>query len=202
MEFPQYQQLFDMFDINSALPRLYMNRTQNIAINSDSDINPAVTTITEAAGGDATTSIAIETSISGNMLDVNVKLISENQLPETQKLVVYVYQNGLIYDQANYYNNVEGSPWYQAGNPIIDFEHNHVLETSITNVFGDNITSTPAFEEYTATFNPIDLSNFQHTDNGNTFDPQRFGVVVMLVDENNNALNAQQVHAGESVGYE
>src|SRR5690606_26546573 len=110
MEFPQYQQLFDMFDINSALPRLYMNRTQNIAINSDSDINPAVTTITEAAGGDATTSIAIETSLSENMLDVNVKLISENQLPETQKLVVYVYQNGLIYDQANYYNNVEGSP--------------------------------------------------------------------------------------------
>src|SRR5690606_31006157 len=40
MEFPQYQQLFDMFDINSALPRLYMNRTQNIAINSDSDIGP------------------------------------------------------------------------------------------------------------------------------------------------------------------
>src|SRR5690606_18643893 len=109
MEFPQYQQLFDHFNINSALPRLYKDRGENVSVLQESDIPAAVQAFVDAAGTEVSTSIAINTSLSGDNLNISVSLISEQHIPDTYKLVVYVYQNGLVYDQTNYYNNVEGS---------------------------------------------------------------------------------------------
>lgn len=202
MQFPDYQQLFDYFNISTALPRLYLDRSENVTVLSDNDIPGAVAAFLDEAGSPISTSIAINTTLVDNNLSVTVKLLSEEAIPASNKLVVYLYQDGLIYDQTNYYNNIEGSIWYQMGNPIPDFVHNHVLEASITNIFGNNVTATPAFEEYSVSFNPINLSTYGHTDNGNTFDPSRFGIAVYLVDENSHSINAQKVKAGESVGFE
>lgn len=202
MEFPQYQQLFDFFDINPALPRLYKDRGENVSVLQESDIPTAVQMFLDEAGSEVATSIAINTTLSGDNLGISVSLLSEENLTDSHKLVVYVYQDGLIYDQTNYYNNIEGSPWYQLGNPIPDFVHNHVLETSVTNLFGDAIDATPAYQVYTKTFSAVNLSQFAHTDNGNTFDPNKFGVIVYLVDENSNSINAQKVKAGQSIGFE
>lgn len=194
--------LITSFNVGAALPKLRANRTENISVIQDSSIPEAVNYITNIAGTETNTAIQIETKLSGDNLKVTTELISTETLPNSYKLAVYLYQDGLIYDQANYYNTLEGNPWYNQGNPIENFTHNHVLETNITeNSLGDNIETTPAFTSYTKEFPPINLANFAHTDNGNTYDPSRFGVAVFLVDENNNALNAQSVKAGKKVEF-
>lgn len=128
--------------------------------------------------------------------------MSENNIPSTYKLVVYVYQNGLIFPQTNYYVNTPGSPYYQMGNPIPDFVHDDVLEVSLTNIFGDPVTATEAFEVYAKSFSAIDLSEYAYSNAPNSYDPSRFGVAVYVVDENNNAINAQHVKAGMSIDFE
>jgi len=48
----------------------------------------------------------------------------------------YILENGLIAPQANYYNNVAGHPYYGLGDPIPDFEHNHVLRAIVGDTWG------------------------------------------------------------------
>ncbi|MEX0996147.1 MAG: Omp28-related outer membrane protein [Flavobacteriaceae bacterium] len=200
MAFEGESQLANQFGV-SGYPTAKINRTLTAPNPEDgaSSIDLALT----HAGEETDLSIAVNTTLNGDNLNVVVKLISENAIPATNKLVVYVYQNGLIFPQTNYYVNTPSSPYYQMGNPIPDFVHDDVLEASLTtNVLGESIPSTNAFEVYSRTFSAINLSQFAHTESPNTYDPTRFGVAVYVVDENNNALNAQHVKAGQSVNFE
>jgi len=200
MAFPGESQLASQFGV-SGYPAAKINRTLTAPNPEDgaSSIDLALT----HAGEDTNLSIAINTNLNGDNLNVEVKLIAENQIPSTYKLVAYVYQNGLIFPQTNYYVNTPGSPYYQMGNPIPDFVHDDVLEASLTtNVLGEAIPSINAFDVYSRTFPAINLAQFAYTDSPNTYDPTRFGVAVYVVDENNNALNAQHVKAGQSVTFE
>ena len=199
MAIEQESQLREAFEI-IAFPAARLNRTTPVPNPEDGDA--ALNMVLEQAGTPTSTSIAIDTKQNGDQLKITAKFRSIENLPASYKVVVYLYQDGLVFPQVNYYDTIESSPWYGLGNPIEDFVHNEVLEASLTNLFGDPIESTPAFETYTVSFNPVNLSSYGHSENGNTFDPNQFGVIVMLVDENNNALNAQRVHVGESVGYE
>lgn len=200
MAIPQESQLREIFNVGNAFPSARMDRT--IAVPSPEDSQASIDFVLEHAGLEAQTSIAIHTELNGTQLSVQTKIISENGLPSSYKQVVYIYQDGLIFPQVNYYVNTEGSPWYGLGNPIPDFVHNEVWEASLTNIFGDPIASTAAFEEYTVNYNPINLSAYGHTESPNSFNPERFGVIVMLVDETNKAVNAQYVKAGQSVDFQ
>ena len=199
MAIEQESQMREQFNVLS-FPAARLNRT--VEVPNPEDGEAALNMVLESAATPTHTSIAIDAKLNGSQLKVATKIRSRNSLPASHKIVVYLYQDGLVFPQTNYYENIEGSPWYQAGNPIEDFVHNEVLEASLTNIFGDAVESTAAFEEYIVSFDPVNLSSYGHSENDNTFDPQRFGVIVMLVDENNNAINAQRVHAGENIGYE
>ncbi|MFD2432475.1 Omp28-related outer membrane protein [Mesonia maritima] len=193
----------EAFEIGISLPKLRANRTDNISVIQDSQIPSAVDYITSMAGSETNNTIAIDTKLSRDKLKVNVKLLSEEGLNSSHKLAIYLYQDGLIYDQHNYYNTVEGSRWFGEGDPIENFTHNHVLEASLTeNLLGDNIESISAYQTWNRTLPTVDLSSYADTANGNTFDPKRFGVAVFLVDENNTAINAQSVKAGENVDFD
>lgn len=199
MAFSGESQLAAQFGVQ-GYPAARINRT--VVAPNPEDGEASIQLALAHAGEETDLSIAINTNLSGNNLAVEVKLMSENPIPSSYRLVVYLYQNGLIFPQANYYNGVASSPWYQMGNPISDFVHDDVLESSYTNIFGDPIPATNAFEVYSRTFSAVNLSQFGHTTAPNTFDPARFGVAVYVVDENNNALNAQHVKAGQSVNFE
>lgn len=199
MTFPQEVQLRNTFGV-AGFPTAKINRTDTAP--NPEDAPSSIEYALANAGTETDISIAINTELTGNMLTVQTKLISENSIPSTHKLVVYIYQDGLVFPQTNYYVNTPGSPYYQMGNPIEDFVHNDVLETSLTNIFGDQLQSTNAFEELSIDFDAVDLSTYGDTSNGNTYDPSRFGVAVYVVDENNNALNAQHVKAGLNVDFE
>lgn len=199
MAFPLESQLANAFNV-SGYPTAKVNRTQTVPTREDDPIN--IQFALNHAGEDTDLSIAINTSLSGDNLQVEVKLMSENSIPASYKIVAYIYQNGVVFPQRNYYNTLVNSPWYQMGDPLNDFVHDDVLEASLTNIFGDLVPSTEAFEIYTKNFPTTNLSQFAYSASPNTYDPTRFGVAVYLVDENNNAINAQHVKAGQSVNFE
>lgn len=203
MEFSQADDLIESFNVGSSLPKLRANRTENINVIQDAQIPNAVQNIVSQAGTEVSSAIAINTKLSNNILNVEVNLLSEDNLPSNYKLAVYLYQDGMIFPQTNYYNTIEGSEWYQAGDPIEDFVHNHVLEASLTNnILGDEIGSTSAYQVSSKSFNNINLASYEYSQNDYTFDPTHFGVAVFLVDENNNAITAQSVKAGQNVDFD
>lgn len=200
MAFSGESQLATQFGVQ-GYPAARIDRT--VTVPSPEDGAASIELALENAGEETNLSIAINTTLNGDNLSVEVKLMSEVAIPSTYKLVAYLYQNGVVFPQANYYNTLPSSPWYQMGNPITDFVHDDVLEASLSlNIFGDPIAATNAFEVYSTTFPTQNLSEYAYTASPNSFDPTRFGVAVYVVDENNNALNAQHVKAGQSVNFE
>uniref|UniRef100_UPI0030DA3869 Omp28-related outer membrane protein n=1 Tax=uncultured Planktosalinus sp. TaxID=1810935 RepID=UPI0030DA3869 len=167
MAFPQEAQLRNTFGV-TGFPAAKINRTDTAP--NPEDAPSSIDFALETAGENTSLSIAINTQLNGSILSVNTSLMSENAIPSSHKIVVYVYQDGLVFPQTNYYVNTPESPYYQMGNPILDFVHNDVLETSLTNIFGDQLQSTNAFEVLSIDFDPIDLSAYANTSNGNTFD--------------------------------
>ena len=116
------------------------------------------------------------------MLQVQLRVVSEQDLSD-HKIIAYLVEDNLIYDQANYYNFDQNSYFYGMGNPIVDFVHNDVLRHSFTDALG----------------NPMQNPTMALTDNffnysfeiGSGFSQENLGIVVMIVNQNNTAINSQ-----------
>ncbi len=157
-------------------------------------LNPhAVSDVTASAGAVATSTISINSAINGNELSVTANVLFENSSSEGDKIVVYVLENGLIYDQTNYYNDDTSSPYYQLGDPIPNFVHNEVLRQSMTATLGDAMPVTDAFDTYTKNLS-ITLPSEYVKDN--------LTIAVILVDSNNTAYNSQHAHVNEFKDFE
>src|SRR5690606_11748671 len=95
----------------------------------------------------ASLGLAINSSINGNNLQIEVKVgFAVDELSDA-RLVVNLIEEGLTYSQVNYYNgsNVVCDPEYNyisMPNPIPGFPQEHVLLKSYTDVFGDVIPAT------------------------------------------------------------
>src|SRR5690606_36989813 len=164
----------------AGFPAARMNRIHQVPqLNEDQP--EGIDFVLNAAGTNTDNTIAIEAKLSGDLLKPKIKLLSENGLPADYKLVVYLYQDGLIYPQVNYYNGIASSPWYGLGNPIPNFVHNDVLELAVSDLFGDPIQQVQPHQIYEVEYDPINLMDFAHTDGINTYDPTRFGIAVFLV---------------------
>jgi hypothetical protein len=104
--------------------------------------------------------------------------------------VVCLLENGLIYDQENY------STFYGGVNPIVDFEHNHVLRAFFTNMLGDAIPLNQTVKDQTYT------RNFSVTIPANVANPTKLDVVAFVVNENGTAINVRKIKLGESQSFE
>ncbi|MAP54311.1 Omp28-related outer membrane protein [Altibacter sp.] len=184
--FPQVQLLKDAFGV-TGLPAARINRTTNWN-------NPyEVSDVTALAGEPTNLSIAIRSQVSGSSLSADVRVLYEEGSQPGDKLVLYLVENGLIYQQTNYYDTDPTSPYYNMGNPIPDFEHNEVLRLSLTDIFGDEISSTPAFGAYSASFT-ISLPSDYVVEN--------LELVAMVVSADNTARNSQHAPVNSDKGYE
>ena len=67
---------------------------------------------------------------------VQLRVVSEQDLSD-HKIIAYLVEDNLIYDQVNYYNFDQNSYFYGMGNPIVDFVHNDVLRHSFTDALGN-----------------------------------------------------------------
>lgn len=167
-----------------ALPVSRLNRMNVWTFPETSNIQDAI----DLTGNNSGMGIAMNSTVAdGNIaLDVNLKFA----LPYSNlKLVVYLLEDGLIYFQRNYttyYNNV---------NPIPNYNHNHVLRASVTNILGDPILVNP-------TPGTILTKNFSIPIPSNIANPANISFVAFLVGEDNKAINARASHANESQQFE
>ena len=131
---------------------------------------------------DNSIAISIDSQINDMILEINLRVVSEEDL-NNHKIVAYLIEDNLIYDQTSYYNYDEDSYFFGMGNPIVDFVHNDVLRHSFTNILGDPIENpTPALNDVYFNYS-IEIES--------EYNPDNLGIVIMIVNENNTALNSQ-----------
>ncbi|WP_310992532.1 Omp28-related outer membrane protein [Aequorivita marina] len=183
MHFPQVEDLQTEFDVPNSFPQTQLNRTERWNDPYDYD---AVTSI---AGRESDVSVAINSQLNGATLSVDAKVVYRNGSEPGDKLVVYLLENGIVADQANYFDTVEGHPYYGMGDPIIDYVHDDALRESLSNLFGDDIPQTAAFEEHTKSYT-FEVPADYNADN--------LSFVVMVVKADNSAKNSQHAEIGET----
>ncbi len=187
LHFPQVDELREAFGV-FGYPTAKINRTTDWLNPYDPD------EVLSMAGVDTNFAIAINSEISDeNELVVEVEIVYEEGSMTGDKLVVYLLESGILQDQTNYYNNDSTSPYYQLGNPIPDFEQNHGLRNSFTNLTGDEITGTAALETNTRTFS-LAIPEYYNNEN--------LSIVAMVVNSDNSTRNAQTANVGENKSYE
>ena len=125
--------------------------------------------------------ISIKSTLENIDLEVNLRIVSNVELVN-HKLVIYLVESNLIYDQSNYFNYVEDSYFYNLGNPIENYSHQDVLRKSITNISGNALDLIQPLTDYKFNFN-VEISP--------DFVQENLAIVAMVVDSNNNAINSQ-----------
>ena len=82
------------------------------------------------------------------------------------RLSVYLIEDGVTgtgygYDQRNYYNTEAESPFYDLGDPIVGYEHNHTLRAVLSESLGDPISpsSLASGGEHIETYT-VDISSY------------------------------------------
>ncbi len=133
--------------------------------------------------------LALETAVSGGTMNVNVN-VKFNADVNNLKLVVYVLENGLIYEQHNY------TTYYGGVDVLEDFEHNHVLRAALTPLLGEAISDseTAVNNVFTRSFSvpvPTNVANAANIE-----------FVAFVVDANGNALNVRQAGLNETQEFE
>ena len=140
--------------------------------------------------------LAINSSLSGNTITAEVNVHYDLKVDTANRIVVYLLENGLVYNQVSYYNGDSSSPWYQAGNPIVGFVHDHTARSVFTDVFGDAIpaTDTETGSTYTANYTLTVPGSVQNTSN--------LELVAFVVGSDNKALNVQKASLGENKDFD
>jgi len=175
MTIPQESDLRYEFGIN-GFPTGRINRTTDWSYPyGSSQIESLIDT-------DNSIAISIDSQINDMILEINLRVVSEEDL-NNNKIVAYLIEDNLIYDQTSYYNYDEDSYFFGMGNPIVDFVHNDVLRHSFTNILGDSMENpTPALNDVYFNYS-IEIES--------EYNPDNLGIVIMIVNENNTALNSQ-----------
>jgi len=168
----------------SVFPTAYIDRANKWQGNIEQALN--------AAEGTVNVGLAIESSLTGSVLDFKVYQGFLENMTDV-KLVVYVLEDGILVNQKNftsYYGGVGSS----GVSTIVDFEHNGVLRYAATDVMGDPTTSTAGVHEKSYS---VDLSSYD------VLVPENTGVLAMLVDDSGKVLyNAQYVIAGQNQDFD
>ncbi|WP_412984145.1 Omp28-related outer membrane protein [Pontimicrobium sp. IMCC45349] len=179
--------LEDMINLQ-GYPTAMLNRT--IEWNYPEPNN--VSQVVNLTSGDANLGLALTPTLNGGniSIDVNVKfggLFSSDNI----KLVVYVLEDDLFYDQTNY------TSYYGGASTLANFEHDHVLRASLTSLLGDTIPSSEIVADnvYTNTISVAVPSNVSNTD--------KMSVVAFVVDGTTNTVyNVRSAHFGDDQAFE
>ena len=124
-------------------------------------------------------SINLETEITDNTGKVSVNVEFAGGYVSKTKIIVYVTEDNLRYNQVNFYSQY-------GSNPIINFKHDNVLRYSLTYSLGDEIPVT----------GPAGFSKEYQFDIGK-YDKNNMNIVVFVTDASNNeCLNSKTIKLG------
>lgn len=179
--FADYQPLKDLIspDHDLELPQARLNRIVNW-VDPDTNKTDALNLTSNNCG----LGIAMNSTVEGGNIDLDVR-VKFAQNYSNLKLVVYVLESNLIYRQINY-----SSIYYGGVHVLNNFEHDHVLRSSLTHLLGNPIYGTDFDQTVTTNFSvpiPANISN-----------PENMTFVAMVVDANNYSLNARESHPNEN----
>lgn len=124
-----------MINRTSSLGMLIFNRTQ---WQSNFDVNKVKS---------PSCGLSIKSTINGNQGTAEVHCGFNASLAGNYKLTAYLVEDnitgsGSFYDQRNGYNTTSGHPYFNQGDPILNFNHKYVLRKVISAELGDAINST------------------------------------------------------------
>ncbi|MFT4781050.1 MAG: hypothetical protein ACJAZK_000155 [Psychroserpens sp.] len=148
-----------------------------------------VSQVTDLTSGSKSNGIAINTAIKDNNLSFVVSVgFGENV--DGAKLVVFLLENGLVYNQTNY------TTYYGGGATINGFVHDHVLRHSFTSVLGDAIPAGEAVAggSYKMHMNYAIPSNLMQNASNSE-------IVAILLDSNGQVINVSKANAGSFAGF-
>ncbi len=172
----------DAFGI-TGYPSAYVDR-ENLWSYPEPD---NVAQATDLAQGKTRVGLAINSTLSGNSLAIDIQSGFVASTPGT-KLVVFILEDGIVEDQGNY------TSYYAGADPIVGFVHNHVLRYSATHVLGDEIDTSGGVHDHSYT---VDLAANDVANNDNV------NILAMLVDASGKkVLNAQYAHINENKGFD
>lgn len=125
--------------------------------------------------------LGINSKINGNLIDLEISIGFLKSF-ENLKFVVYLVEDHLYYNQANYTNYYNGAP------NLKNFEHNNVLRKVITNLFGDAIPQEFMTENgiFTETFNVVIPTQIKNKG--------ALKLVAFVVDNSGNVINVQKAN--------
>ncbi len=174
--------LKNAFDV-TGYPTAYVNRAAEWGYPEPSNVAQAV----NAAQGSTNVGLAVGASLDGNTMNVLVSTGFAESVSGT-KLVVFVLEDGILANQANY------TSYFGGGSNLSNFEHNHVLRYAATDVLGDNITNSTGLEHLSFAINLSSngVANVENT-----------GVLALLVDASGKVvLNAQYTKVNQSTSFD
>jgi hypothetical protein len=177
--------LKDAFNI-SGLPQGRINRTIVWTAPQPDNLDAVYSVV----GGDAPLGIAINSSLDINTVNAIIRVGFAQDFTNLG-LVIYLLEDELIHDQANY------TDYFNGDDPILNFEHNDVLRKVYTNILGDVIPDTESVQDnvYEFTLQGNLPSTIENTD--------KLKLVVFVVDKTTNtAINVQSVALGEDQSFD
>lgn len=167
-------------------PTAMLNRKTDWTYPEPNNVNQVVNLTT---GVKPKVGLAMTSTVSGGNINLEVKTKFGIDL-NSAKLVVYILENGLVYNQVNY------TQYFGGGSVIQNFVHDHVLRASLTNLLGDAFTSAETVydSEVTRTFSIPVPSNVANVSN--------IEFVAFVVGADNKAINVRQANPGENQTFE
>ena len=162
-----------------GFPKVYLNRREKLWAN-----DYLVSTLESMLNRYAPVGLAINSTLTGNSLEVNIKVgfVEETTSVDNYKLVVYLVEDGLVYPQHN-------AALPDLPELIEDYVHNDVLRYSFTNTLGDALPNqVEADHRYTKDFTATLPASIQNTD--------KLRIVAFVIDKNDNCLNVQATNVG------
>lgn len=167
------------------LPTVRLNRTITWTFPEVSNIQQVKNLTSNNCG----LGIALNSIVANGTVDLDVK-VKFAQNYSNLRVVVYLLESHLIYEQRNYtdFYGAENTPTYP------NFEHNHVLRASLTNILGSALSDTTFGKTSTTSFSlpvPSDVANSEH-----------ISFVAFVVDENNTVINVREAEANTNQTFE
>lgn len=169
----------------SSFPTAKLNRTIDWSYPENSN----TTQVKRLNGNNEGLGLAMNSTITNNSVNLDVKIKFAKDYTGL-KLVVYVLEDNLIYNQTNY------TSFYGGGATITNFDHDNVMRHLVSgNIQGDAITET------TSTGSTI-TKNFTFNIPSNVSNANNMKFVAFVVDSNGKAINSRAAIKGENQSFE
>lgn len=151
-----------------------------------------VSQVINLTSGQADVGLALSPSLNGSTMNIEVRVKFGGQFSASSaKLVVYILEDNLIFDQVNY------TSYYGGGAIISNFEHHNVVRAALTNLLGDQIPASEfsADNIYEASYTVAIPSNISVQ--------QNMSVAAFVINGNTNAvLNVRGANFGDTQTFE